>query len=155
MRPALSATLGGLAVVAGWAAWAMLAPADPPQAVAAADPAVATNTAVTPAASPQEHRAPAALVAASASTPAPAPRPAPALRAGQVMEHGMPTALQSLGDGGAPSAAPPAVALPPGARTEDAVVNPAGMVTLTRSATATGSDAATPPPRPATVERTH
>ena len=68
----------------------------------------------------------------------------------------MPVANHALaGDDGPAAQPPPTVALPAGVRTEDAVVNRAGMVTLMRSgdASATGDAASTTPTRAATVTR--
>ena len=69
----------------------------------------------------------------------------------------MPTAVHALVDDGAAATMPPVVALPAGARAEDATVNPAGMLVMTRSvaAPATQADATTDPARPSVAERTH
>lgn len=147
MRAATSAVLGALAAVAGWAAWSMLAQ---PQAAPAApaSPAVAANTRFAPdrpsppAASPQAPEARVGGPAAAATTAAPVR--AVALREGQVLEHGLPTALHAGSADGPYAPVSPAVALPPGARPEDAVVDPAGLVALTRSATPPAGDAAAP-----------
>ncbi|MBW8756393.1 MAG: hypothetical protein JF586_02165 [Burkholderiales bacterium] len=160
MRAAPSALLGALAAVAGWAALSLLAqrqPALAPEALAAVP--VAPNTlfaadrANPPAASPRapEVRVDGLPAAATTATPARAVVPGQ----GQVLVHGMPTALHAGSADGPSAPARPAVALPSGAPPEDAVVNPAGLVALTRSATPPAGDAAAPAPaRPPLVSRT-
>ena len=71
------------------------------------------------------------------------------------MEHGMPVATHALAEDDATAALPlPTVALPAGVLAADAVVNRAGMVTLTRSGDGQApADASTAAPRPATLTR--
>ena len=133
-RLVTSTALGALAVVVGWVAWSMLAPQQEPPAlppvqeqVAQAVPPVPTP----PAPVEQAPRPAAAVARAAPSAPVRARLP---LRDGLVMQHGMPTAVHALADDGSQAATPPAVALPAGVRTEDAVVNRAGTVALNRSA---------------------
>ena len=156
MRSSTSALLGALAAVAGWMAWSMLAPATPAASGLRADVDVA---AAVPAPAPARLReAPAAAVARaitpSPSAPAVAPRP-PTLRDGLVMEHGLPTAVHAAAADGMAAPALAATPLPAGVRAEDAVVNHAGMVALSRSAdTPAPSDApAVHAARPATATR--
>ncbi|MCK9686405.1 hypothetical protein [Scleromatobacter humisilvae] len=163
MRATTSALLGGSAVVVGWMAWSALAPADSPPFVATAESIAASGPAAAPPEPPPRFVPPARLATASTlpatTATATAPTRPPALRSGLVLEHGMPTALHALADDGTAAAtmAPPAVALPAGARSEDAVVSPSGMVALTHSVAtpAPESRAATDPARPAFAERAH
>ena len=151
------AVLGALAAVVGWAAWSALGPHEssesaPPAETSVAQVALPARVAAT---------APPRLVEPAGkpdgiAPPAAPPPPSPRLRDGLVMEHGMPVANHALvGDDGTATLAPPTVALPAGVQAEDAVVNRAGMVTLTRSADAstTGDAASTTPTRAATVTR--
>ena len=155
-----SAVLGALAAVVGWAAWSAFGPRESSESALPAETSVvqlALPASVAPTAPPR-------LVepvvkpdgAAPPLAPAAPPPPSPRLRDGLVMEHGMPVANHALtGDDGLAALPPPMVALPAGVRAEDAVVNRAGMVTLTRSgdASATGDAASTTPTRAATVTR--
>lgn len=151
-RVVTSAALGALAVVVGWATWSMLEPRQEAAALPTAreDVAqVASPATPVPARAPVEQAAQSVAAAASRVPSAPARTPV-ALRDGLVMEHGMPTAVHALADDGSQAAASPAVTLPAGVRTQDAVVNRAGMVTLTHSgvepSTATPPDNAPRPP---------
>lgn len=156
MRTGTSAALGALAAVAGWVTWSMLGTDASP---APALPAGAETAAIVPApAAPTVRDAPSMAVAHSAPPPASVPatpaRP-PTLRDGLVMEHGLATAVHAGAGDGAQAPVPPAIALPAGSRAEDAVVNGAGMVALTRSADApsTTDAAAATAARPATAIR--
>lgn len=151
-RVVTSAVLGALAVVLGWAAWSTLGPREPSES------ALRTETSVAQAA---PTAAPRPVVQPSSPGEA-APRPAPVaparpepLREGLVMEHGMPVATHALAEDDATAALPlPTVALPAGVLAADAVVNRAGMVTLTRSGDGQApADASTAAPRPATLTR--
>ena len=145
-RNATGALVGALAAVGAWVAWSSRAPEAPTGAL---------GLAAAPTAMPTEGRPPVRpdVVAASpraASVPLPVVAPArlaaPVLRDGQVMEHGLPTAIRAPTTDEPPAAAPE-VALPPGVHAEDAAVNAAGMVALARSPA--GNDAA--PARPVTA----
>lgn len=153
LRATTCAVLGALAVVVGWAAWSMLGPQSPP-APLLATPAAVAQAAAPPAPVPRPvEQAPHPEVAAARAAPAVPPRPAAPLRDGLVMAHGMPTAVHALPDDGTPAIPPPVAPLPAGVRTEDATVNRAGMVALTRSASAPADGAPSPDgaPRPAIV----
>jgi hypothetical protein len=159
MRSSTSALLGALGAVAGWIAWSLLAPANEPASALAAGAPVAANTLFdpkSPTAQPAPARAPEARAVASApaATTAMPPR-AVALREGQVMAHGLPTAVHASSDDGTSALAAPSVALPAGVRPEDAVVNRAGMVALTRSATAPSTAAVAPDNTPRPPVATH
>jgi len=153
MRSSTSAVLGALAAVAGWVAWSMLGDST---SAASAVPAATELAVVAPAPAPRDPPsvAVARVVSPPASAAAVAPR-APTLRDGLVMEHGLPTAVHVAAGDGTQGHAPPAMALPTGAHAEDTVVNPAGMVALTRSAEApAAADAsAADAVRPATATR--
>jgi hypothetical protein len=145
-RAATGAIFGALAVVVAWTAWSTLdlraasetgRPVDTD--VADAAPPSAGAQQATPMPAEQAHVA--SAVAAPAASLALPPAPPP-LRDGLVVEHGMPMAVHALaGDADPQAPPPPTAALPPGAQAEDAIVNRAGMVTLTRSAaTPIGAD---------------
>ena len=148
-RMATSAILGALAVAVGWTVWSTVVPREPSESALPAGTAVAEATlpAVPAAAAPTLPARPRPVdQAGSANVSSAAPRQAaPPLRDGLVMEHGMPTALHALApDIDVQALPPPAAGLPPGIQPEDAVVNRAGTVALTRSAdTPAGGDAST------------
>ena len=151
---------GALAAVVGWAAWSALVPGEASESALPAETSVAQVALPAPAppsAAPRfidQAIRPSGL--APRSTPAAPPRPAAPLQDGLVMEHGMPMAKHALaGDDGAAALPPSTVALPAGVGAEDAVVNRAGMVTLTRSGDgqAAGEVSAATAPRPTTLAR--
>ncbi len=137
-RGATSVILGALVAVVAWTAWSTLGLRE------ASESALPVDTAVVDAAPPSTgppRPTPAAIappplasaIAAPAAPPATAAAPPP-LRDGLVQDHGMPMAVHALAGDGAPQALPTSAAtLPAGALPDDAVVNGAGMVTLTRS----------------------
>ena len=153
-RAATSALVGALVVVVGWTAWSTLGLHEASESAVPVDTAVVDATppsAGPPRAPPRQEVSPAAASAVVAlAPPKPAPAPPPPLREGLVMEHGMPTAVHALAvDAAAQPAMAAAVDLPADARPQDAEINRAGMVALTRSpdANATANAATANPPR--------
>ena len=158
-RKVTSGALGALATVLAWAAWSALGPHDPSESALPAEASVAQVAPTVPAPPATAPRAAEQAGTRDAALPQPTPaapaRPAPPLRDGLVMEHGMPTAVHALAADGAQGEPAPVVALPDGARPEDAVVNRAGVVALTRSTEPAAANPTAPldARRPVTITR--
>ena len=146
-RAATNAIVGALAVTVAWTIWSTLGPPEPSGSALPAGTAVAEAAPpVAPTPMPPTVPArPAEQANSSSAASAALVQAAQPLRDGLVMEHGMPTAVHALaGDTEVQGLPPPAAGLPPGSRPEDAVVNRAGTLALTRSAdTPAGVDAST------------